>query len=366
MLDSKLIWARVPYLMHGVAPRCRTLETVTRQMQEPVAIRCVDPDEAEISISVRWPNGHRPRSLHWRFFDNAFWRPILSPQGQPILQPNAFEELVAEENPDWDDWKDYPFRGKFHCYRQSESPFGLPETPPPAWRIRGDERAEAVARVQAIAAHDLICVSDILYRRALPPMWAFGSLIRFDQTQTMALILPKLTTGRAYISDYLCMFALNRREEALAFAAQMAHRRPFDDIVRHAQVWPRRTQAVEVTCRDAAHIPDDQAFSFIWTYEQLDQVCRRIRYADLPRSFLASHVKLGESAEQLTRCTSLTERELLVRAASEAINAISAFTFAVSQPSRDILEQGVRIARMQQWRTIFENDQADAAALAEL
>jgi hypothetical protein len=366
VLESKLVWARVPYLMHGVAPRCRTLETITRQTQEPVAVRCVDPDEAEISISVRWPGGHRPRSLHWRFFDNAFWRPILSPQGQPILQPDAFEQLVAEEDPNWDDWQDYPFRGKFHCYRQSESPFGLPEDPPPAWRVRGDERGEAVVRAQVIAAHELIYVGDVLYRRALPPMWAFGSLSRFEQSQTMALIMPELASGRTYRAGYLCMFSLNRQEEALAFANQMAQRRPFDDILRQTQVWPRKAQTVEVTCRDAAHIPDDQAFSFVWTYEQLHRTFQRIRYADIPRSFLATHVKLGETAEQLTRCTSPTDRQLLVRAAIEAVDAISASMFPLSQTSRDLLGEAVRIARMQQWRNAFENDQADAEAFAEM
>jgi len=365
-MESKLIWARVPYLMHGVAPRCRTLETVTRQTQEPVAIRCVDPDEAEISISVRWPNGHRPRSLHWRFFENTFWRPIISPQGQAILQSGVFEELVAEESPDWDDWEDYPFRGNFHCYRQSKSPFGLPKDPPPSWRIKGDERADALVRAQTIAAHELICVSDILYRRALPPMWTFGSLSRFDQSQTMALVMPELAAGRTCIPGYLCMFSLNRREEALAFAAQMAHRRPFDDILRQAQVWPRSFQKVDVTFRDATHIPDDHIFSFGWTYKQIHRVFERISYVNLPRNILAAHVKLGEISEQLARCASPADRQLLVCSAIEAIDALSGFTFPVSQPSRDLLEQATRIARMQQWRTSFENDQADADAFAEI
>lgn len=366
VLGAKLIWARVPYLMHGVAPRCRTLDTITLQMREPVAVRCVDPSEAEISITVRWPDGHQPASLHWRFFDNAFWRPVLSPDDEAILEPGAFEQLVAEDDPDWDHWNDYPFRGRFHCYRQSASPFGLPEGPSPDWRVQGDERAEAAARAQAIAAQELICVDDVLYRRALPPMWAFGSLSRFDQSQTMALIMPELGSGRGSVPGWLCMFSLNRREEALAFAAQMARQQPFDDIVRRVPVWPRRAQAVEVTCRDVALIPDDRVLSLIWTYEQVHGVFQNLRYGDLPRGFLATHVKLGEATEQLKRCTSLTERQLLIRAAIEAVDALATVTFPVSQPARDRLEQTVRIARMQKWRNAFENDRADAEAFAEM
>jgi hypothetical protein len=355
--ESKIVWVRVPYLVHAVAPRCRTLETLVLQRQEPVAIRCVDPDQAEISITARWPAGNEPTSLHWRLFENAFWRPVLSPETGEMLEPGDFERLLGEEEPDWD-WDDYPFRGKFRNPNFHREPFGLPEAPSPGWRVKGDEMAEAVARTQALAANDVILVGNILHRRALPPMWTVGSLYRFNARQEISLTMPE------FGMEGLCLFSPNRHEDALAFAEQTARRAPSDLRDLPGLLWPMKAQEIEVMTFHPAALPDDHALSFVGTRKLIGHFLQRMRFGKLPRNILSPYMRLADTCEQLLRGSCPDKRERLVTTAIDAINAVSACVFPLSQPDKELLDQAVRMARLQQWRTTFETEQADARAFA--
>ncbi|MFC4173457.1 hypothetical protein ACFOYU_15540 [Microvirga sp. GCM10011540] len=317
----------------------------------------MDRDEAEISITVRWPADVGPAYMHWRFFEKAFWRPLLSPEGEAILEPGTFERLLREGDAGWGD---YPFLNSVRLYGVPAAPFDLPEEPPPMWRVRAEERADAIARAQAIAEHDLISVNGTIYRRSRPPMWAFGGLYRYDQESQLKLVMPEHSHRQGYF------FSLNRRDEALAFAAQMAHRLPLDDTVRQRQLWPTQAQEVEITYHDAVTLPDDHAFSFVQTYQQVDHILQPVRFGDLPSDLLAAHVKLGEASELLTRSASSSDHQMLFGDAVAAVDAIAACTFPLSQPSRTHLERAVNIARVQQWRTEFEKEQGDIEALADM
>ncbi|QRM32209.1 hypothetical protein [Microvirga sp. VF16] len=295
--------------------------------------------------------------MHWRFFENAFWRPVLSPAGDAILEPQAFQRLLAQRGLDW---SDYPFRGEYRHFGLPAAPFGLPENLSQRWQVKVDEQADAVTRAQAYAANDMIIVGGVFYRRSLLPMWALRSVPRNGQHQEVALVMPDL------MPDRICLFSLNRCQEAITFAEQIAHRLPLESGAIQGHLWPVVTQEVQITSHRNDPVPDDYAFSFVRIHEVIDRALQGIRFGDIPRGLLAAHTKLEEAKNLLIQPSSSIGRRRAIGAAVNAVNAISACTILPSAPSQARLERALHMVRVQQWRIAFKNDQADTKAFADM
>ncbi len=228
MESSVLVEVELPYRATISDKGKRAVRETFMRTRATVAVRKVAATDAPKVIEARWPGGKVPLEMHWRYFGDALWRPLVGQDGAAMDAAGGFERALADIGDRRDpyafprttfQWPDYPFRTRHEeRYISDLPPFDLDHERDATVTVRSSDPEPAIAAAQAKAADDMIVVDGVLHVRTAPPVWAVGCRSEISKRAgQVRLAIPDFPPH----AGWLASFPLDRRDVAMAFSGRL-------------------------------------------------------------------------------------------------------------------------------------------------
>jgi hypothetical protein len=280
----------------------RTPWQATLALTAPVLIPEAEPAAARVVVEVEWPQGGHPPRMSWREHGGALWRPLVAPDGDTLDDRGGFARGIEQALQPAalrvaGNWTDYPFNlaapgGNL----DGREPFGAMREGDPGLRVRSSNREAAMAAAQRKAADDLLLVDGVLHMRSRPPVWAVGRRNRlWVDPGLVRLVVPDLKGH----DDWLASFPLDRREDAIAFAALHAER--LSEVEWFGARDAGREPVVEEAFvrHDGTAFPDTRADDLRRVFEGVERNLRSAELGRFERRFLKAYGDLGAIVDEI-------------------------------------------------------------------
>jgi hypothetical protein len=358
MDPSEILWLPIAYLAVLIGHRQRNPHMDAFQVMAPIHVRRVTAQDAPTCIEVRWPPGHAPAEMSWRYFAGAFWRPLLDPGKRIIPTRTGFEDLARNARGDlW--WSDYPFRIRLPDEETSVGPFRLEREIPVRSRVLHDGREAACDAAQRLADADLIIVDGMLHRRSPPPVFGVGDPACEADQVPVCLTAPEFCPG-----TYLAYFSLDRQDCALEFARRLVAERPSGRFRAQRRISRQALNNTRWTVHQDVPFPDERIPSFQRTFNHLRRRLAGVLHRDLPTPFYEAYATLSKAGRELQDDPLRRRVDSIVAEAFEAIDMIIATKPAGGNP-RSWAKSIEMIASAQKWRFEIEGDIVELADQAD-